>query len=801
MRATEVDRLHNAAAAEDRVRTDYAGRSVIELLQNAHDACADAGVTGRVWLVLTTSALIVANQGAAFDKKRVHSLIQLGDSSKRAGQSDHHTIGYKGVGFTAVLELSDCPQVVSRKFAFGFDRTIAAKKVAEVLGQEPRGVPLRYFPFPLAQVDLGDDADEVARLLDLGAVSVIRLPLRDDAAVAAVRHELTEGLRPETLLFMPSLNRLTIQMPEDEIEWSLRAGQERGTGRVMHLRRSGGQTESWLLARRDVAVPRQVVRELDDPLWAGVRSLVTAVAVPWRNGQPDPHRPPQPVHVYFPTDDRLGRSLLVHGDYYVHSSRRRITLDGPGRAVTDLVADTAAELIAELAISLREHGNDLVRVLAPAEQPEGFGVVLAARIDEKLSTTEFLKAATAGTFLSPLHARIAAAELPRRAQVAVVDLLGTRADLLDPGIHEGCQAWLSAMGAGPLTVQELSGRLEPGPGTEYDALLSTLATWHATLGWSDRNDCRRLLAARPVLQDQDGRWRRPGQLMSFDSRTPTLPPALARAVYVPPRSTNARKFADEVLHVQRMTPESALDEVLTLVGRSPEDRELKGVLDFLRALWRDSRSTLTSADSKRLSKVPVPVRTVGGDHPLRGFGAAGAVYFTRHWTTSQTLERLYGPFRRKEFLDVPPPKSGLEDDRRFWMALGVSVTPRLLPIDQPGQRSAWWHGADVAAARVCPDGHRYTLREAHGEAIDRLEDLLRRQDDRTLHALASHLLGQSGDVPWGGVVLGLVRRGDRDVEGHRAMVSETGLGNSRKDIARWPWTSLPCSTCSTCLPH
>jgi len=36
-----------------------------------------------------------------------------------------------------------------------------------------------------------------------------------------------------------------------------------------------------------------------------------------------------------------------------------------------------------------------------------------------------------------------------------------------------------------------------------------------------------------------------------------------------------------------------------------------------------------------------------------------------------------------------------------------------------------------------------------------------------------------GDVPWGGVVLDLVRRGGRDGEGHRAMVSETGLGNSQ----------------------
>jgi hypothetical protein len=36
-------------------------------------------------------------------------------------------------------------------------------------------------------------------------------------------------------------------------------------------------------------------------------------------------------------------------------------------------------------------------------------------------------------------------------------------------------------------------------------------------------------------------------------------------------------------------------------------------------------------------------------------------------------------------------------------------------------------------------------------------------------------------VPPSGVVPGLARRVDRDGEGHRATVSETGLGNSRKD--------------------
>src|SRR5688500_15767654 len=50
VRQTELQRLQNAGSAEERVRSDYRGRYAIELLQNAHDACADADVVGQAWL-------------------------------------------------------------------------------------------------------------------------------------------------------------------------------------------------------------------------------------------------------------------------------------------------------------------------------------------------------------------------------------------------------------------------------------------------------------------------------------------------------------------------------------------------------------------------------------------------------------------------------------------------------------------------------------------------------------------------------------------------------------------------------
>src|SRR4051812_14346890 len=65
------------AEAEERVRRDYTGRYAIELLQNAHDACDDGGLVGRAWIQVTETALLIGNQGLAFDAKRIDSLLRL----------------------------------------------------------------------------------------------------------------------------------------------------------------------------------------------------------------------------------------------------------------------------------------------------------------------------------------------------------------------------------------------------------------------------------------------------------------------------------------------------------------------------------------------------------------------------------------------------------------------------------------------------------------------------------------------------------------------------------------------------
>ena len=104
-------RLQEDVSQEAQVASDYRGRLVYELLQNADDAMADASTTSdRVSFLVTDDELWIANTGRALTEGDVHGLCGLGASSKvDAAGNRRASIGHKGLGFKSVLEITDEP--------------------------------------------------------------------------------------------------------------------------------------------------------------------------------------------------------------------------------------------------------------------------------------------------------------------------------------------------------------------------------------------------------------------------------------------------------------------------------------------------------------------------------------------------------------------------------------------------------------------------------------------------------------------------------------------------------------------
>ncbi|HZI97895.1 MAG TPA: hypothetical protein VFD41_10275 [Actinomycetales bacterium] len=318
----------DANAEEDLALGGYRDRAVVELAQNAADAAARAGVPGRLLLRLADTddglVLVAANTGAPLDDVGVRSLASLRASAKR----DHDSVGRFGVGFAAVLALSDAPVVVSHGRGVRFSRADSAALVADAARDVPAlaselerrdgHVPALRLPLP---------AEGVA---PTGYDTAVLLPLHDPGLDGGAAHELARRLLAEVadplLLALPGLEEVVVEVPGEPTRTL------RDVGSRWHVRRAAG-------AHTDADLADRPTEERRRPAWS------VTWAVPRREGADVPGV----VHAPTPTDEPLAWPALLIASFPLDPSRRHVA-QGPARAaVVAAAAATYAELLAALA--------------------------------------------------------------------------------------------------------------------------------------------------------------------------------------------------------------------------------------------------------------------------------------------------------------------------------------------------------------------------------------------------------------------------------------------------------------------
>ena len=170
----------DANAEEDLALGGYRDRVVVELAQNASDAARRAGVEGRLLLTLRDGVLSASNTGATLDTTGVESLSTLRASAKRDDRDDE-TVGRFGVGFAAVLAVTDEPRVRSTtgsvcwSLAHARAEVLAVPALADELARRGGHVPVLRLPWP-------EDGEP-----EPGYDTTVVLPLRDAAAIDLCR--------------------------------------------------------------------------------------------------------------------------------------------------------------------------------------------------------------------------------------------------------------------------------------------------------------------------------------------------------------------------------------------------------------------------------------------------------------------------------------------------------------------------------------------------------------------------------------------------------------------------------------
>lgn len=314
--ATSAARFReDANAEEDLVLGGYRDRLVVELAQNAADAAARGGVPGRLRLTLRDGVLVAANTGAPLDAAGVESLATLRASAKREAQQPGVAVGRFGVGFAAVLAVTDEPAVVGRHGGVRWDLAEARALASETarhspgLGDEIRRrdghVPLLRLPFA-AQGTAPDPYD-----------TAVILPLRDTAA-ADLAERLLAAVDDALLLALPGLEEVVIEIGDGAARTLRRSvdgahtvvsDSEQGTTRWRTASAHGDLTPD-LLADRPV-------EERLRPHW----SVTWAVPVD-DDGAPVPPRTTPVVHAPTPSDEPLGVPALLIASFPLDTTRR-----------------------------------------------------------------------------------------------------------------------------------------------------------------------------------------------------------------------------------------------------------------------------------------------------------------------------------------------------------------------------------------------------------------------------------------------------------------------------------------------
>ncbi|GAA2622370.1 sacsin N-terminal ATP-binding-like domain-containing protein [Streptomyces axinellae] len=518
----------DANAEQDLALGGYRDRLVVELAQNASDAAARAGVPGRLRLALgADGTLSAANTGEALDAAGVESLSTLRASAKReepgdargAGGPGGASVGRFGVGFSAVLAVTDEPAVVARtgdgvRWSLAEARELTRQasdrnpELARELERREGHVPLLRLPLPLPSAPS-------APSVPAGYDTAVLLPLRDEAARALTR-ELLDAVDDGLLLALPGLAEVVIETGDGPARTLTRHVAGPGEGGHVRIEDRAGEAVSvtrWRLSSDSgVAEPALLadrpVEERARPAW----SVTWAVPVDERGAPVQPRTAPC-VHAPTPTDEPLGFPALLLASFPLEPTRRHVA-PGP---LTGFLLDRAADAYAAL---LRDWRPVTTGTIGLVPGPLGKGELdgeLRALVLKRLPETPFLASATTA------HS----GGFPDEALDAVPD-----------AVPDGSAAASGGTGAaedepaGPYALRPRDAELIEGAGAETVAVLAELFPGLLPAGLERRAELRVLEVARVPLGEaidrlagverDPGWWRR-----LYDSLTGVDPERLS----------------------------------------------------------------------------------------------------------------------------------------------------------------------------------------------------------------------------------------------------------------------------------
>jgi len=377
-------RLSEDIGQEDQIATDYRGRLVYELLQNADDAMVDnSGEATTISFFLTDKELWVANSGRPLTEADIRGLCGISASSKTGIVGKKRaTIGHKGMGFKSVLEITDTPEVYSTSVSFRFSQVEALKELSVLVAagnvQNATKAPISRFPKELA-----DDNKIWQGFVGNNMKTGFRFPFKkalSQQQIKSLENALID-FPVTSLIFLKHVSRVKVQIDRSDSQhrhaWTVSRQQSANDGWFdvngyttsgiyrIELDSDSGANETFLMAHNtDIPIGNNR-GGLAGHSWEGVDVTEVSVAVALENGLPIPIADERKkFHVFLPTGEACPFNMLVNGAFSCNLSRQEIRVEEGGDNYNRLLFKQAALLFCNhLLPALKQQGADIASTI------------------------------------------------------------------------------------------------------------------------------------------------------------------------------------------------------------------------------------------------------------------------------------------------------------------------------------------------------------------------------------------------------------------------------------------------------
>jgi len=315
---------------------EYHGRQLLELLQNADDE-AEKAEKPTMLIRLEQNRLIVANNGSLFSTEGILSLMYSDTSPKIKRKKK---IGYKGLGFRAILNWSDSIWIKSGAFSLEFSKPNAVTFLKKMLEKNPslknavNEASTTEYPIATLSVPSWKDkqSSDSAKYDTCVIINFSSDQIRDD-----IQAQIND-LGMEIALFLNNIKKIILESPgrNETIVRIPSESEDFEEIRLLNQQGSPIKSKNWRIFDKSAELPEELRKE------AMVSQFEYELRIAVSEDMDDVINR---LFCYFKTEVKFPFPAIIHGSFDLDGSRNHLNHN----AVNEFLLEQLAKLMVETA--------------------------------------------------------------------------------------------------------------------------------------------------------------------------------------------------------------------------------------------------------------------------------------------------------------------------------------------------------------------------------------------------------------------------------------------------------------------